>query len=167
MVFRSNFNYIHKNHLLNATFHQRHDLFINRIQEQYGCMYLRILFHLIFCILSYLIFCIKYFCQQLTKRSIIYSFSYPISLAYILEYEMTKPTRPKVSLSFYETQLDQFDVQKLETEAIDDESYRPIPQFYSYGLHKAPVLEYDPAKYSIRFVLLLKCGYLLSCVHLY
>src|SRR4051812_30588739 len=67
-----------------------------------------------------------------------------ISPAYTFEYELTVPTPPKMCLTFHETRLDQFDVQKLETEAVDDESYQPIPQLYSFGAQRVPTLEYNP-----------------------
>ncbi|RUS35157.1 hypothetical protein BC938DRAFT_475101 [Jimgerdemannia flammicorona] len=66
------------------------------------------------------------------------------------EYRLETLRPAKMCVSFYEMQLDRTDFQKLGTDAIDDESYCPSPQWYGYGAHKPPTFEYNPQKYSIR-----------------
>lgn len=71
------------------------------------------------------------------------------------EYQKEIARPPKICVTFYETRLDQADVQKLTTEAVDEVDYTPSPQFYSYGSQNPPTLEYDPQIYSMRWSIVL------------
>ncbi|RUS16707.1 hypothetical protein BC937DRAFT_90891, partial [Endogone sp. FLAS-F59071] len=68
------------------------------------------------------------------------------------EFQLESPTPPKVCLSFHETRLDQLDFEKLQTEAVSDDAYRPYPQLYQYGAQKLPTLEYYPLSQTMQSV---------------
>ncbi|RUS20076.1 hypothetical protein BC937DRAFT_86413 [Endogone sp. FLAS-F59071] len=81
------------------------------------------------------------------------------------EYQLETARPPKVRVTFYETRLDQADVQKLTTEAIDEVDYTPSPQFYTHGSQKPPTFEYDYQIYNMRKLYQLDNGKFLCFLH--
>ncbi|RUS18258.1 hypothetical protein BC937DRAFT_88981 [Endogone sp. FLAS-F59071] len=81
------------------------------------------------------------------------------------EYQLETARPPKVRVTFYETRLDQADVQKLTTEAIDEVDYTPSPQFYTCGSQKPPTFEYDYQIYNMRKLYQLDNGKFLCFLH--